>query len=393
MKIKSRLLCILITIIVTLTALQSIVSAAGTQSGVPTLDISSQSFVNYTYGKTNFKNIWLYDFCDNMYTGIGNRTTEIAYQEMYRGIHAYVKDNKVCFKLYNNSTSSVTVNSLSLIADASKTSYRAITPDKYYVFNTTKCKNGLFKIEIKITINASKTSETHFMYFYANNSKIYLCSYTEADSATINAAIKRRKLTQSLITTSGITPQNSVDSSELCYPWHPDIGKNEVLQWQALSERIVKDEWSDSLKVFAFHEWMTKNLAYDYYKYNVIRLRRADYYNDYSGKHDTYTNKTGQCFDFTNILIIMCRHHGIPAVSIDSPGHTWNLVYLNGRWIEIDMTNDVRRGVYGYDTTKITNADKLYRYNGYGTLQVNDKTAQSINKWTWTYQKAKNRTY
>ena len=50
---------------------------------VPDISITDSSFVNYDYGRLNFRShsIWLYDFCDEMHTGFGNDTSEIAFVE------------------------------------------------------------------------------------------------------------------------------------------------------------------------------------------------------------------------------------------------------------------------------------------------------------------------
>ena len=402
MKLKTKLFAALITATLTLGTFTSSVSATNTSaysyststatSSVPTLSITKDSFINYTYGRLNFKNkfIRLYDFSSEMYTGIGNRTSSYTYYEMYRGIHAYVNNNKLYYEVYNNARQKVTVNKATLISDTSKRIIKTAPVNKYTVLDTSKYANGLYKIEVNITYNSNQ-KETPFMYFYVNNGKTYLCSYATMNQNRADAFISRRKLTQKLIKEAGVTPENSTGISNLCYPWHPEIGRNDVANWAALSNTIVKSEWSDGLKVFAFHEWMTKNLAYDYYKVDKLKTRRAAYYKDYSGKHDTYTTRTGVCFDFTNILAIMCRNHGIPAVSIDSPTHTWNLVYLNGRWVEIDMTYDVRRSVYGADVTRVSNADSIFGYSGFGTYQVNNNVADSVNEWLFTYDKAKGR--
>lgn len=51
-----------------------------------------------------------------------------------------------------------------------------------------------------------------------------------------------------------------------------------------------------------------------------------------------YYNKVGQCWDFANVMTIMCRHHGIPCTSVENEGHTINAVWMNGEWIGINVS-------------------------------------------------------
>lgn len=48
----------------------------------------------------------------------------------------------------------------------------------------------------------------------------------------------------------------------------------------------------------------------------------------------------------------MCRAHNIPVIvmSSDVISHSWNLVYINGRQMEIDFTHYIKFGVYGKGT-------------------------------------------
>ena len=354
-------------------------------------NITEDTVITYKECVMNFKNdqTRLYNFCDEMKTGIGNRTKQIAFVEMYFGIDAYVKDNGVYFKFYKNCRQDYSVSNTYPVSDKNKTALNVKNPMEYSRLDTSSLSDGLYKIEMTAIRTDKKTISTPAMYFYINNKKPYLCSYAVVNDSKINEAIERRETIDRLIKENGITPENSLGTESLCFPWHPSVGCNDIPEWEALADTIVKDEWSDSLKAFAIHEWMTKNLAYDYYKIDVIKDRRASYYGDYSGKHDTYETKTGVCFDFANIYAAMCRSVGIPAVTADTLTHTWNLIYIDGEWHEVDMTTDIRREVRSEDVTKVSNADEIHCYNGYCTLVVNDDDPETLNRWLWNYENSK----
>lgn len=407
MNLKTRILSFVIASAITFSTLTATASAAGNytiaaaaltaatsaSAKVPAIKITKDSFINYTYGSLNFKSnyIWLYNFCTDKHTGLGNDMYQSADGEMYFGIHAYVRDNNLYYKFYRNCKDEFTVKRIKIISDSKETVQNVKKPMEYTKLNTAVYDNGLYKIEMSIYDVTRKRNVTASMCFYVNSGKTYLCSMSHLTKARAEKAINRRNTIAKLIKDAGITPGNSTDISDLCFPWHPTIGRNDVSNWVAMAKDIVKDEWSKELKAFAIHEWIAKNIAYDYYKKDVIKTRRASYYKDYSGKCDAYDARVGVCFDYSNIYAAMCRGVGIPAITIDTNDHTWNAVYLNGRWQEVDLTKDNMNAVYGADTTKVSSKGGIRKYSGFCTLEVNSKTPAYANYWLWTFDKAKGR--
>lgn len=76
----------------------------------------------------------------------------------------------------------------------------------------------------------------------------------------------------------------------------------------------------------------------------------AYYIND--DKYYALGNHVGVCWDFTNMMVIMCRHHGIPATSVENSIHTAVAVYLNGEWSIIDVTLLTKYECVTLDTDK-----------------------------------------
>ena len=109
--------------------------------------------------------------------------------------------------------------------------------------------------------------------------------------------------------------------------------------------------------------WLRNNIAYDVY----IEDREARSYEaeDWSGKYSAWNLKTGVCWDFSNIYAIMCRAQGIPCTTVgcESQNHVWNLVMINGRWIEADITTYAR-----YETPE----KKMRRYAGNTQKRIPD---------------------
>ncbi len=115
-----------------------------------------------------------------------------------------------------------------------------------------------------------------------------------------------------------------------------------VKLWEDRADEIIYDEGlSDEFKVYLFVDYFSRNCAYDHWGYgeraSKVPGKTGDGYED--DNNFLYYSNVGVCFDFTNALVIMCRHEGIPATSLDTytNGHTVGLVYLDNEWVLIDI--------------------------------------------------------
>ena len=109
-------------------------------------------------------------------------------------------------------------------------------------------------------------------------------------------------------------------------------------------------------------------------------MGRARYFNDWSGKYDTYQIRCGVCWDMANLMAIFCRTWGIPTVVISNGNHSWCAVYLNGRWTEFDCTMTQKYDV----NTKDVNVRTEHKYRRYDYLLIAgridpDGTLKAIN--------------
>ena len=142
-----------------------------------------------------------------------------------------------------------------------------------------------------------------------------------------------------------------------------DKGKKEGLSvfWtddiDAFSREISSQAVSDKEKVIAFYNWITVNIRYDY---------EADMIYQYFDIGRTLRTKKGICFDYASLFAALCRSQGIPCYIVDgysrdnsSYKHTWNRVYYDDVWWNLDVT---------YDAIQIQeNKDVLYGFRSIGT--------------------------
>ena len=110
-------------------------------------------------------------------------------------------------------------------------------------------------------------------------------------------------------------------------------------QTEELADEICAGRDTDTQKVQAIYNWMIANLEYDY-DYHVV----FQYFN----VRKTLRTKQGVCFDFSHLFAALCRSQNIPCYAIDGISykdstvqHTWNRVYYDGTWWNMDVTHDI----------------------------------------------------
>ena len=135
-------------------------------------------------------------------------------------------------------------------------------------------------------------------------------------------------------------------------------------QTEELADEICSGCETDEEKVQAFYEWIISNFEYDHDCYPLIQ---------YFDVRKALRTKQGLCFDFAHLFAAFCRSQNIPCYAVDgisytdsSARHTWNRVYYNGSWWDMDLTNDTlatkdNRKIYGFrELESIASTDKDY---------------------------------
>ena len=119
-----------------------------------------------------------------------------------------------------------------------------------------------------------------------------------------------------------------------------------------LADVICTDCDTDEEKVKAIYVWMIHNLEYDYECEPFIQ-----YFNVYK----TLNTQKGICYDFAHLFTALCRSQNIPCYVVDGTAyddnnghHTWNRVYFNGSWWNMDVT---------FDTIQTQKQDMLYGFH------------------------------
>ena len=154
----------------------------------------------------------------------------------------------------------------------------------------------------------------------------------------------------------------------VCKPESPCLLNGGATLWdtqtEELADEICADSDTDAEKVQAIYNWMIANMEYDY-DYQVLL--------QYFDVRRTLSTRKGVCYDFANLFTALCRSQNIPCYVVDgtphnraTEDHTWNRVYYDGCWWDLDVTNDISctasgKSPYGFrELTSVYDSDKDY---------------------------------
>lgn len=138
-------------------------------------------------------------------------------------------------------------------------------------------------------------------------------------------------------------------------PHTPHLNNGGATLWdtqtEKLADEICADSDTDAEKVQAIYNWMIANFEYDYNYKTLLQ---------YFDVRRTLSTRKGVCYDFSNLFAALCRSQGIPCYVVDGTpydrslaAHTWNRVYYDGCWWDLDVTNDISctasgKSLYGF---------------------------------------------
>lgn len=121
---------------------------------------------------------------------------------------------------------------------------------------------------------------------------------------------------------------------------------------------LTKGLKTDSAKVNAIYNYITKNFKYDYNKAKTVT---SGYF---PNVESTFSTQTGICYDYSALFAAMLRSTGVAtklvkgyAAPTGEVYHAWNEVLVDGKWKIIDTTVDAAMIQAGRKVT-------MYKSNG-----------------------------
>lgn len=302
-------------------------------------------------------------------TGMGGNY-KVAYEADY-GFRATIDGDMVLIHCYDNADSGVTCTSISAnlpgyvkMLDAGQTDYTiseyADSPDGVGTVEMSMSNGIMFDLAV-----------------LKQDGVLYVANVAPKDYDT-DFVLKSRDETENMLADEGITPADAIITNGINYPItiRNDGETTDVAPWIAKSSELCSTDWTDGHKVYVLYDWCINNLAYDTWSVTDDHHARAWQYHNFTGKWYISRTHIGTCNDIANVLMIMCRAQGIPAVVCGTEKHAWTAVYMEGRWVEIDATYDTQNKVTTEDVSAwVHNSDgHAFKYYGF----PNDKKLENI---------------
>ena len=197
--------------------------------------------------------------------------------------------------------------------------------DEFTFYCTKEYKNCSKDIE-SIANNKELLSKiNNYVNPFNSFNEIYMTSYNDG---TINVKVKYNysKETQDII-------NNKIDEI---------VTTLDINNTQDISEKINK-----------IHNYIIKNTEYD--KENS----KLENYNN-TLAYGTLIDGIGICSGYSDSMALFLDRLNIPNIKISSDNHVWNLVYINDKWLHLDLTwDDTENDKYNNDYFLITK-EKLF---------------------------------
>lgn len=100
---------------------------------------------------------------------------------------------------------------------------------------------------------------------------------------------------------------------------------------------IIKDDITEKEKIIVIHDYIINNSKYDteYIENNLNDI------NNFSHKATgTLLYSKSLCGGYSHTMSLFLNKLKIPNYRISSDSHIWNLVYIDGKWLHLDLTWD-----------------------------------------------------
>lgn len=178
-----------------------------------------------------------------------------------------------------------------------------------------------------------------YTYDLGANNKFPLQSGDGEYTITIleNIAGNRYKVVKKEQVNANISNKNSVYLQSI-----QNINWNKNMEIIKKAKELTVNASTDQEKVAAIHDYIIKNISYDYTKAGLVTA------NYIPSIEETVRTKSGICYDYASLTASMLRSVGVPTKMMMGykndikEYHAWNQVYLqeNNKWITIDTTYD-----------------------------------------------------
>ena len=110
---------------------------------------------------------------------------------------------------------------------------------------------------------------------------------------------------------------------------------------EEIKTSVIHDNMSVRNKIKAFHDYLVEHVTYDEKRANMIEQGTDD-----SPEYDSHkangplVQGMALCSGYSDAMKIYLDQLEIPNYKVSNDKHIWNLVYIDGEWLNIDLTWD-----------------------------------------------------
>lgn len=251
--------------------------------------------------------------------------------------------------------------------DGKKTNEKTLSGSMPYCYNLSGVQDGMYYLQLYYMTKQDDQGRTYYLSYWYQKSGIVLVKDSSGWSILNATPYEKNKAIFSI---------RSNSSEVLDYFLQPDYmvdSKNSQIVSTAKS--ITKGITNDYDKVVAVHDWVAKNICYDYDGL-YGRTDEVEYI-----ASDVLKSKKSVCQGFADLSAALLRAANIPtrvvegyALGIGSTSewtndifeeetvnHAWNEAYVDGRWIIFDATWD-SGNAYENGRYKFSDSAVSYQY-------------------------------
>jgi hypothetical protein len=116
-----------------------------------------------------------------------------------------------------------------------------------------------------------------------------------------------------------------------------------------ITSTITNDNMSEVEKIKSFHDYIINNTKYD-------SVRSEENIENYKSDiaYGPLIQGFALCGGYSEAIALFLDHYNIPNFRINSKTHIWNAVYLDGKWVHLDLTWDDPITTSGKDVLRNT---------------------------------------
>lgn len=248
-----------------------------------------------------------------------------------------------------------------------KSNEKTLSGSMPYCYNLSGVQNGTYYLQLYYMTKQDDQGRTYYLSYWYQKSGIVLVKDSSGWSILNATPYEKNKEIFSIRSNSG-----EVLDYFLQQDYMVDSENSQIV---STAKSITKGITNDYDKVVAVHDWVAKNICYDYDGL-YGRTDEVEYI-----ASDVLKSKKSVCQGFADLSAALLRAVNIPTRVVDgyalgigstsewtddifdneTINHAWNEAYVDGRWIIFDATWD-SGNAYENGSYKFSDSEVSYQY-------------------------------